>query len=70
MILDVEQVSEARAGCGGSVSVDDPRRMSRLTRVSTHSAGVDAGSALCGGHFAVGRMASTPGKVMVGRIAG
>lgn len=49
MILDVEQVSEARAGCGGSVSVDDPRRMSRLTRVSTHS-GVDAGSALRGGH--------------------
>lgn len=69
MILDVEQVSEARAGCGGSVSVDDPRRISRLTRVSTHS-GVDAGSALRGGHFAVGRMASTPGKVMVGRITG
>lgn len=55
---------------GGSISVDDPRRMSRLTRASTRSAGVDAGSALCGGHFAVGRMASTPGKVMVGRITG
>lgn len=50
MILDVEQVSEARAGCGGSVSVDDSRRMSRLTRVSTHSAGVDASSALRRGH--------------------
>lgn len=54
MILDAEQVSEARAGCGGSISVDDPRRMSRLTRESTHSAGVDAGSTLRGGHFAVG----------------
>ncbi len=70
MILDAKQVPAARAGCGGSISVDDPRRMSRLTRVSTHSAGADAGSALRGGHFAVGRMASTPNKVMVGRITG
>lgn len=54
MILDVKQVPAARAGCGGSVSVDDPRRMSRLTRVSTRSAGVDAGSALRGGHVPLG----------------
>ena len=65
-----ERVSVARGGCCRSDSAGGWRRMPRLTRASTHSAGVGAGSALRGGHFAVGRMASTLGKVMVGRITG